>query len=143
MRRITYMSASSHVLKNEELEQLLRQSQALNLRDDVTGLLLHHNGSFIQVIEGPPDELGDTLARIKADPRHHGVIVVEDRPITDREFLEWAMAFQPSQSWTPRPDSAFLRLGSLVRGEVQIRRAPGHECSPYLSAFVQSFREFQ
>jgi hypothetical protein len=143
VHRITYLSSSAEPFPVEELESLLQQSQRLNSRDQISGLLIYHSGSFIQVIEGPRPALGDAMSRIRVDRRHHGVIVVEDRDVETREFVKWNMAFQPPPGWQPNPESAFVELAKVARLEADLGREPTTELSPYMEAFIGSFREFR
>ena len=51
MRRIIYLSTSSVILPEDEVQDILKISRANNTRDGVSGLLVYHDGSFFQVLE--------------------------------------------------------------------------------------------
>ncbi|MCA9738410.1 MAG: BLUF domain-containing protein, partial [Gemmatimonadetes bacterium] len=70
---------------------LLEGARATNTRLGVTGLLLFHEGSFIQVLEGPPDVVEALYARIETDPRHGGALVLSRGLVEERSFGEWRM----------------------------------------------------
>ena len=57
----------------------------------ITGVLLYHNRSFLQVIEGPKSSLQALMKRIEADPRHMNIKRLIDQPIRKRSFAEWNM----------------------------------------------------
>ncbi len=57
-------------------------------------MLLHKNGSFLQVIEGPKAVICDMFARISADPRHTDIRNISDRTIPHREFDGQAVSFK-------------------------------------------------
>jgi hypothetical protein len=71
--------------------QLLLQARRYNARFGVTGTLLYCQDSFFQVLEGAPNTLDATFARISADPRHNKIIKLIQEPIEQRNFAEWTM----------------------------------------------------
>ena len=64
-----------------------------NQRLDVTGMLLYHQGSFLQVLEGPAAAVDPLLATIGADQRHHKLMLLLRREIEARNFADWKMGF--------------------------------------------------
>ena len=95
MRSIAYVSAAAEYMTDADVAAILVQSRANNDRNDLTGALLYHRGRFIQVLEGPDDEVRARFAVISADPRHRGIHVVSDEPVDERQFSEWTMGFRP------------------------------------------------
>ena len=59
----------------------------------ITGLLLYANGSFMQLLEGSKDRIDFLMERIKNDPRHRQVDVLQQGYIAERQFPNWSMAF--------------------------------------------------
>ena len=53
LHRLIYLSAAVGVLRADELDRILLRSKASNSGAGITGLLLFHEGSFLQMIEGP------------------------------------------------------------------------------------------
>jgi hypothetical protein len=47
--------------------------------------------NFVQVIEGDPDHVGQTMDRIRADRRHTDIKVILDRSVLSRQFGDWSM----------------------------------------------------
>ena len=94
MRSITYASTSTDAWTDDELVSLLGQWVRRNKELDVTGMLLYGNGHLMQTIEGPDEAVTALLDRIIDDERHHGVFVVVNEPVTEREFPQWSMAFR-------------------------------------------------
>ena len=92
--QLVYVSAALRLWTDEELAELLRHSRVNNERSGVTGMLLYQGGNFMQAIEGPEDAVRALEARIAADPRHRGVIVLIEGLIPERQFPEWTMGFQ-------------------------------------------------
>lgn len=76
-----------------ELETLLAQARVNNAAQDITGALFLVDGVFVQILEGDKEMVTDVAARIARDPRHHGVTVFHQQPITERAFTNWSMAW--------------------------------------------------
>ncbi len=89
-----YVSSAARLLDADGLEAILVKARRNNLRDGVTGVLLHHDGNFLQALEGESGNLSRTFARIEADSRHKGVLTLHRGPIASRGFSEWSMAYR-------------------------------------------------
>ncbi|RAU20053.1 hypothetical protein CU669_20470 [Paramagnetospirillum kuznetsovii] len=93
MLQIIYASATVAPMSDDELGALLAQSRDKNAHDDITGLLVYENGSFLQVIEGLEDRVSPLFDRIKLDPRHNRVRLLPTKNVAEREFGDWVMAY--------------------------------------------------
>jgi hypothetical protein len=94
LRQLVYVSAATRPFSEDELVALLALSRARNAERDVTGRLLHVDGSFIQAIEGSGAAVQELFGRIARDPRHRGIVVLEDGPIPARGFAAWRMDYR-------------------------------------------------
>ena len=74
------------------LQDILTASLRNNLRHRVTGLLLAHNGWFLQAIEGPSEGVAAVFRRIGEDGRHTAPVVLDRRPVEVRAFGAWIMS---------------------------------------------------
>lgn len=92
LSQVVYASAAEG-FDDEALVDLLRYARARNTEERLSGLLLHVDGSFIQVLEGPTDAVDAAFDRISADPRHSRIVVLTRGPIVERRFGDWAMGF--------------------------------------------------
>lgn len=109
---------------------MLVVSRRNNQLAGVTGLLLHHDGNFIQVLEGEEAAVERVFARVMADPRHRGVqrLFSEEREV--RDFRDWSMAFRNLSDPTFHAMSGFSELlnhrvpltGSRARRLLQLFR---------------------
>ncbi len=93
LHQVVYISSATKAFEQDELERLLEKARKRNTQDGVTGMLLHDDFSFLQVLEGAPETIQRTLARIQRDSRHAGLTVVQDQPIVQRDFSDWSMAY--------------------------------------------------
>jgi len=90
---LAYESQASVPFTEPDLLELLDQSRTKNADRGVTGILLYRQGTFLQVLEGPRDQVEGLYATISVDTRHHAVdtVLVEDRQ--ERRFPDWTMGF--------------------------------------------------
>lgn len=91
LRRILYISRIGEELTDIALRRIVATAQINNRRDDISGVLALAPGLFAQVLEGAPDAIGRTLQRIRQDPRHSDVRVVDDTATDSRMFDRWSM----------------------------------------------------
>ena len=70
------------------IAQIIGVSDRNNRRDRVSGCLMFHLGHILQVLEGERADLDRVMRRIIADPRHTGVRVLSDMPISERLLEE-------------------------------------------------------
>nr|WP_254281389.1 BLUF domain-containing protein [Frigoribacterium sp. VKM Ac-2836] len=89
-----YVSRSSYPFTDDDLANLLMTSRSNNARLGITGMLLHREGRFIQVLEGPEEAVRARLAVIARDPRHTAVHTIVDERVEDRLFPGWTMGYR-------------------------------------------------
>jgi hypothetical protein len=91
--QVVYLSTAHRPLGFEELQQIVEVSRRNNLASGLTGMLLYHDGTFVQALEGPADQVRKTLDRIEGDATHHSILVLIQDNVTKREFGAWSMGF--------------------------------------------------
>jgi len=97
--RLIYISTARSELTKVELDGILRTSRRNNAAVGVTGLLIVGGRRFLQALEGPSDAVMQTYDQIKADARHFAAVTLDNRPISQRGFPDWAMGHQPSNAF--------------------------------------------
>ena len=125
---IIYVSAAAPDFKNADLPKILEISRQLNAEVEVTGVLLHTEGSFIQVLEGPRPAVETKFARIEQDPRHTHVAVLKRGSIETRRFAEWSMGYSDLSVKRPRELEGFtdfLRTGRIKPGDAKAQSVLG------------------
>lgn len=90
---LIYNSAATEEFSDEALAVLLSKSRNKNASLGITGMLLHVDGCFFQVLEGPEDAVNTLAETIRQDPRHARMTVIIHEPIARRAFSEWTMGF--------------------------------------------------
>ena len=116
MISITYVSSAVPKFSETTLLNLVDQSQKINERLGITGILVYSDGNFMQVIEGADLPTLALYERIRRDVRHRDVITVHHQPIEVCEFQGWSMAYNilpPRRLRTNRIPHAFLDRARL------------------------------
>ncbi|MEL7187981.1 MAG: BLUF domain-containing protein [Pseudomonadota bacterium] len=98
MRRVIYTSHASERFKEGDLFRLVSASSRYNGQVGVTGFLLYANGRFLQLLEGPDDQVTQLFALIKSDVRHDRCEIVLDEQIAANLFANWSMRRVPKSS---------------------------------------------
>ncbi len=95
--QLLYISAGTQDFSEEELEQLLDVARRNNELLNVTGMLLYHEGSFIQALEGEQSVVEGLYQKIGTDKRHLETRILYRGDIPDRDFKSWSMGFYRSK----------------------------------------------
>jgi hypothetical protein len=101
---IAYVSSATRRLSEVDMEGLLLQARTFNRDVHVTGVLLHHDGSFFQYFEGPDDAVAQVYERIRRSALHHTIFELCRGPIKQCFFADWQMGFAQT------PHSQMLKL---------------------------------
>lgn len=95
LHHLIYLSHATQPFSDDDLATLLDQSRRNNTNLGLTGVLVYGNNQFLQVLEGDEQTVRTLYERIRQDPRHRNVATFADKPIPERAFAEWGMAFRP------------------------------------------------
>ena len=96
LHQLVYISAAEHDFTEEELQELLAKARENNNKLDVSGMLLFHEGSFIQALEGEKSVVERLYEKIGQDKRHTETRVLFRGEIEERHFETWSMGFYRS-----------------------------------------------
>ncbi|MCF8244255.1 MAG: BLUF domain-containing protein [Saprospiraceae bacterium] len=92
MIRLTYISSIGKQATAKDIRAIGAVSEENNERDGLTGVLLCFRGVFYQIIEGEEASLYRCFDRIKADPRHRDLFVLNvEKDIPERMYTQWKM----------------------------------------------------
>lgn len=94
MHTLIYLSAATSLFSDEDITAILSVSRRNNPSLDITGLLLYHEGSILQILEGEKETIHKLFNKIGKDPRHKHVIKMFDSSIEERSFQDWSMGFK-------------------------------------------------
>ena len=94
MHHIIYLSRVSQKLSSDELVALLVKARRSNELAGITGAMVYGEGQFMQILEGETTAVTGLYERIIGDPRHQAILKLVDKPIEERTFMNWSMAFR-------------------------------------------------
>jgi len=101
------------------LAGILLDARNHNTRDGITGALVCRHDIYLQLLEGPADQVNAAYARILRDDRHVGIKELVRRDVTQRIFGDWAMLHDPEVSWIwSREDIADGQLDRATPADV-------------------------
>ena len=114
MYQIVYTSSASRDFSAADLGNMLRCAQRRNRDVGVTGMLVFHDGTFLQALEGENRAVNEIFSRINEDRRHRDLIVLHrGQGPEQRVFGDWPMGFADF-------DGAAGILGGFVRFNEQL-----------------------
>lgn len=91
--QLVYTSQATRTMNMQDFVDLLTKSRDNNRRLNITGMLLHQKGQFLQVIEGERVAVENLFRKIVSDPRHRDITLLVKYPIQTREYSDWDMKF--------------------------------------------------
>ena|SRR5438105_12282262 len=89
--RLIYASHALQGLHADGVTSILKGARENNLASGVTGVLVHSDGIFLQVLEGGRDAVSALYNKIAHDERHRDVVLLGYEEIAERRFAGWPM----------------------------------------------------
>lgn len=123
MHRLMYVSAAARGFDVAELEDILAASRRNNAADGISGMLLHLDGGFLQILEGEEAAVRRAYVRIAKDPRHDDPRILVDAACEERLFPDWSMGFDRLQPGDEARAGVFEATRAAVEGAVSPDRA--------------------
>jgi len=102
MHTIVYLSTACWLFSRKDILDILNTSRTNNSSLGITGLLIYHEGSIMQILEGEEKLVQSLFDKICMDKRHKGIIKTHDERLEARSFREWSMAFKEvsNEDWS-------------------------------------------
>ncbi len=91
IKQLVYASRQAVEFDGLRLVSLLYTARDRNVALDITGVLLYSNGTFVQCLEGPPENVDAIYAKICLDKRHRELVVLQSIDTNERHFQSWMM----------------------------------------------------
>lgn len=142
LHRLIYVSAAREEVSSADLERLLGIARRNNEAAGVTGLLLYHDGSFFQVLEGPKEAVVRIFSTVERDPRHSRVIVLQNKVAETRAFPNWSMGYMNAHALHSDQKANLVDLRQMTNAERPAELTTSAIVSTQINAFLGSFREF-
>lgn len=139
LHRLIYLSSAVGVLRADELDRILLRSKATNSGAGITGLLIFHDGSFLQMIEGAASGVTSLMQKIRRDRRHSGIIMLQSGPCAERIFPESPLHYVAPRNLSAGEKQAFSDLRHAVHARPMLGLPVPHS-DIGLAALLDSFR---
>ncbi len=91
IRSLTYVSQATQPMSDDAFSVLGIEASRLNALDGLSGLLVFNGTSFCQTIEGASDAVDALMERLRNDPRHDDLRIIDDGMIDARRFRSFDM----------------------------------------------------
>lgn len=127
-----YVSRAVRPFTMGELQFLADHATENNGRLEITGLLTYFGGTFLQILEGPPDRVDRLLEYIWRDPRHGQFQVLHVVQIEQRRFTGWNIGILDMHVRPPLDQAQVASLRALLTASDT--RAPDHGAAVLLKA---------
>ncbi len=111
LSRLLYVSRCAiedDAARDAHIREIAARAAARNAAAQLTGSLLHIDGTFVQVLEGPVGAVERTFESICCDFRHEDVKLVDLVMVKERVFPKWNMALLGGDTETTLPLRADL-----------------------------------
>jgi hypothetical protein len=96
--RLVYTSARTKQCSDQDIEEILNIARNNNATLGVTGILVHTNSRFLQILEGEHDKVMSLYKKIEKDQRHIASRMRFCEKVDQRHFSEWNMASKKIES---------------------------------------------
>lgn len=93
IKTICYISDSCLKESSSDLSDLFTKAKKNNLNNNITGILIHSNFNFLQVLEGEDTVVNKVFKKISLDSRHKNIFNVIDVTIDTRVFEGYNFGF--------------------------------------------------
>ncbi|HET9991140.1 MAG TPA: BLUF domain-containing protein [Kofleriaceae bacterium] len=93
MLQLVYVSNAARTFTVDQLRALLAKARAKNVGLGITGMLLHQDGTFLQMLEGEPAAVDSLFETIRGDSRHKSIVMLARTEVAGRTFSDWSMGF--------------------------------------------------
>lgn len=113
MIRLVYRSISNGHMTTETIDQILGVARRNNARDGINGLMLYHDGLFLQVLEGQADVVDACYERVCQDDRHRSLYLLSRTEAKAPAFSEWRMGFERPAQLDSRERGSLMTLDEI------------------------------
>lgn len=86
MFQLIYKSITAPGVSIDVFKRIVEESSIRNRRENISGILMIHDRSIMQIFEGEKVAVRNLFDKIAADPRHQDAHVILTRTATQREF---------------------------------------------------------
>lgn len=115
LQEIIYVSTLAADVPVRVVADIAVKARCRNKDADITGLLIFDGLHFCQQLEGVAAKVAEVMARIRLDPRHHGVFIVHQGPLAQRRFCRFSLGY------TSAEDVELLKRLQQLQGQAAVK----------------------
>ena len=139
MHRLAYLSHASDDFQQSDLTDILSVARRRNPAERLTGMLIYHDQTILQFLEGPKDKVDACFARIERDPRHYGVAILRNDAADSRAFSNWSMGFVEPEAMPAHMQSSMKSLKEISLRVGETRQLDISDGKQDVAAILQRF----
>lgn len=91
MIRLLYISQAISGIMEDHIQGILQSSRRNNPTFEITGVLVHGGGLFMQILEGPEQNVLRQYVKLLDDQRHSHCQIIHISPANERIFQQLSM----------------------------------------------------
>jgi len=134
---MAYVSQASEELGYNDIDEILTAAKIHNPGNAITGVLIHCDGYFVQLLEGNSEKaVKQALARILSDERHSNLRVIGEWYSAARLFNESAMGFCDSD--LHQKHSCFSHLQNIFNDSMSFAKTKSEAMIHFFNDFANS-----
>lgn len=123
MHQLLYVSGAKPGIGKTDIAEILATARANNARIGVTGVLLHADDTFLQILEGAKADVRNLYQRIALDRRHRNVMLLMEHDASERAFGSWSMGFQSLDIRLGQDRDIFRITRSALESRIKLEQA--------------------
>ncbi|MEJ1221930.1 BLUF domain-containing protein [Sediminicola sp. 1XM1-17] len=108
MYELVYSSKAKKSTDQNAILDILETAERTNNSLNVTGCLVYHKSTFVQILEGKKKDVLELYSKISKDSRHWDVVTLYEGEINKRSFDSWSMAFHNLNEQESTPGDTHL-----------------------------------
>ncbi len=100
MIELLYQSEAGFAFDDKIIETILTTARERNAIENISGMLFFDGIKFIQILEGPEENVDRVFASITQDRRHSQIELIYRGRIFERSFADWRMGYKFTSALT-------------------------------------------
>ena len=141
LERLIYVSEAAPNLSAKGIQKIVNISHLHNQMSNITGLLVHDEGYFLQILEGAPSDVEATYQRISQDRRHSKCQLLLAQPITQRAFPKWLMGFRDRETLFNEDGLNLLELEAICEAADRKDLKQNRALYAFLASLLERFSQ--
>lgn len=114
LKQLVYLSYTTENFDFEkDIDDILSKAREFNPKHDITGMLVYRDEMFIQLIEGPPEDIQSLYGKISLDMRHSNISIIVYQNTEERLFPDWTMGYRDAGEFNINLINDILSLKDL------------------------------